>query len=109
MSYREVVGKLSQRTMKSEGVTFTIKVIPNASRTEVTGWLGDAIKVRLQAAPENGKANQALIQFFSSKLNCQRKQIVLESGEFSPQKRLRIRGIERPHIFSNLGIKDKHG
>ena len=101
----------SGRTQPFEmsGVTLTIKVIPNASRTEVVGWLGDLLKIRLQAAPENGKANQALIRFLNNKLHCAQKQIVLESGEFSPQKRLRIRGIERPHIFSNLGIKDKHG
>ncbi len=90
-------------------VTLTIKVIPNASRTEVVDWLGESLKVRVQAAPENGKANQALIRFLSSKLHCQRKQIVLESGQFSPQKRIRIEGFERTELIAKLGIQDKHG
>ena len=95
--------------MNPSGVTLSIKVIPNASRTELVGWLGRDLKIRIQAAPEDGKANKALLKYLSSKLKCQRKQIVLESGEFSPQKRIRIECIERTQVFSRLGIQDHHG
>ncbi len=86
-----------------------VKVVPNASRTEISGWWGESVKIRLQTPPENGKANRALIKFLSKSLHCDRKQIVLESGEFSPQKRIRIRGFDRPQILTLLGIQDHHG
>ncbi|MCZ6674950.1 MAG: DUF167 domain-containing protein [Verrucomicrobia bacterium] len=86
-----------------------IKVVPNASRTEVVGWLGDALKIRVQAAPEDGKANKALVKFLSRKLCIEQKHIILESGEFSPQKRLRLEGLERSELFTLLEIQDHHG
>ena len=90
-------------------VTLGIKVVPNASRTEIAGWLGEDLKIRLQAPPEDGKANKALLKFLSRQLKCQRKQIVLETGEFSPQKRLTFVGFDRAQLLSTLGIKDHHG
>jgi len=62
--------------MSPDDCTLAIKVVPNASKTEITGWLGDSLKIRLQATPQDGKANKAL--------KVERKQILLESGQFSP-------------------------
>jgi len=95
--------------MSSDDCILAIKVVPNASKTEISGWLGDLIKIRLQATPEAGKANKALIKFLSQKVKCDRKQIVLESGEFSPQKRIRIVGKKRSDLLTQLGIEENHG
>lgn len=43
----------------------TIHLVPNASKTEVVGQEGHAWKVRLAAAPIEGKANIALIKFLA--------------------------------------------
>ena len=40
----------------SEGVLLTVKVVPRASKNEIAGLLGDALKIRLQAPPVEGKA-----------------------------------------------------
>ena len=90
-------------------VCLSIKVVPNASRTEIAGWLGEDLKVRVQAPPEGGKANKTLLRFLARQLKCPRKQIVLESGAFSPQKRIRIEGFDRAQLISTLGIEDHHG
>ncbi len=95
--------------MTEASVLLCIKVVPNASRTEIIGWLGDYLKIRVQAPPEDGKANQAFLKYLSKQLKCPRKQIVLESGAFSPQKRIRIEGFDRAHVLSTLGIVDHHG
>jgi len=87
--------------MSPDDCTLAIKVVPNASKTEITGWLGDSLKIRLQAAPQDGKANKAL--------KVERKQILLESGQFSPQKRIRIIGLNRSEVLILFNIKDIHG
>ncbi|MDA0349789.1 MAG: DUF167 domain-containing protein [Verrucomicrobia bacterium] len=95
--------------MKSSDCVLAIKVVPNASKSEIGGWLGTSLKIRLQAVPEDGKANKALITFLSAVLKIERKQIVLESGQFSPQKRIRIIGLTRSEVIVLLKIKDIHG
>lgn len=94
--------------MSTKDCTLTIKVVANASRTEIAGWLGESLKIRVRAAPEDGKANRALIRFLSGKLGCARSQIVLESGEFSPQKRIRTVGINRSQLLTLLNFQKAH-
>lgn len=84
--------------MNSEGITLNVKVVPNASRTEIAGWLDGALKVRLQAPPEDGKANKALIKLLSKELGIPRKQIRIEAGEFSPLKRLAVMGVGKEDL-----------
>jgi uncharacterized protein YggU (UPF0235/DUF167 family) len=70
-----------------------IKAVPNASKSELVGPLGDAWKVRLRAVPEGGKANKALVEFIAAKLDLPRKSVELTAGASSHEKRLRIEGL----------------
>ena len=63
-----------------------IKVIPNASRTELKEVNG-SLKLYLQAVPEKGKANQAVIKFFKKEFNLK---IEIKSGEKSREKVLKV-------------------
>jgi len=63
-----------------------IKVIPNASRTELKEVNGE-LKLYLQAVPEKGKANQAVIKFFKKEYNLK---VELKSGEKNRNKVLII-------------------
>lgn len=43
-----------------------IKVIPNARKTEIVGTMDDGtLKVRIHSAPEKGKANKEILEFFT--------------------------------------------
>ena len=95
--------------MNSNDCVIAIKVVPNASKTEKLGWLGTSLKIFLHATLEDGKANKALIKFLSDALNVERKQIILESGQFSPQKRIRIIDLTWSEVIVLLKIKDIHG
>lgn len=73
-------------------ISFEVKVVPRASKSEIAGIEGDAIKIRLQAPPVEGKANQALIKFLADALGVARSQVEIVSGHNSRKKVVRIRG-----------------
>jgi len=58
-----------------------VKVIPGAPRTEIKDTMADGtIKIAVAAAPEKGKANQALIEFLAEEFGVPRSNIVIISG-----------------------------
>lgn len=68
-----------------------VKVIPKSSRTELAAVLPDGTwKVKVAAAPEKGKANQALCEFIAKKLNVSKSRVRIVSGETSAIKRIRV-------------------
>ena len=70
-----------------------IKAGPNAPRSEVVGWLGDALKVRLKAPPVDGKANAELCRFLAAELRLSKGAVRLVTGASARQKRVEITGI----------------
>ena len=72
-----------------------VKVVPGASRDEVTGWLGEALKIRVQAPPEKGEANKAVIRILAKLLEVPRQQIELVRGAGSPNKVFAVSGCSK--------------
>jgi uncharacterized protein len=68
---------------------------PGARRTEVRGIHGEAIKIRVAAAPAEGAANDALLGFLADALQVSRRQCVLVQGATSRQKRVRVQAPDR--------------
>lgn len=82
--------------------TLTVRVTPNARRSEILGWGADekgrpVLLLKLGAPPVDGKANTELIRFIAEVLGCSKGQISLLRGEGSRQKTLEIpaEGISR--------------
>jgi len=71
-------------------IILNVKVIPRASKDSIQGILGDALKVRIQAPPVEGKANARLVRFLSKQWKIPRASIEILSGETGRNKRLRI-------------------
>lgn len=72
-----------------------LHVQPGARKTEVAGLHGGALKLRLQARPVEGAANEALLGFLAEAFGLPRRQVVLEAGLQSRQKRVRLLGPAR--------------
>ncbi len=72
-----------------------VHVQPGARRTEVQGLHADAIKIKLQARPVEGAANEALLGFLAEALQVPRRRCVLVSGQTSRHKRVRIESPDR--------------
>jgi uncharacterized protein (TIGR00251 family) len=84
-------------------------VQPNAKRTEVVGWHGDAIKVRVRAPPVDGAANEELIRFVAERLGLQRTAVRIVSGKTSRRKRLSLERIDQPQVLRALHLEADWG
>jgi uncharacterized protein len=86
----------------AKGITFAIKVHPRARKNAVTGIVGDALKLALTAPPVEGKANQAVIEFFADLFEIPRSSVTIASGETSRNKVVRISGINQTMVEQRL-------
>jgi uncharacterized protein (TIGR00251 family) len=77
----------------SEGVVFTVRVQPRASRGEVAGVMDGAMKVRLQAPALEDRANLALCEYLAQLLKTPKSAVRILSGDRSRIKRIAIRGV----------------
>lgn len=91
----------------AKGVLLPVRAVPRASKNEIQGVHGDALKIRLQAPPVEGKANQALIRFLSETLDISRSQISVASGETGRNKAVLITGITKAELVRRLNCKMK--
>jgi uncharacterized protein (TIGR00251 family) len=82
--------------------TIRVHIIPNAKIDTVVGKYGDAIKIKLRAPAVEGKANTALRSFLAEKLSIPRRAIVLERGERSRDKLIRIDGLSEEDVCRGL-------
>lgn len=83
--------------------TLAIKAIPNAPRSEVVGWLGEALKVKVHAPPVEGRANEALCEFLAERLSLPRRTVTVQRGDTSRQKIVRIDGLDLATVKARLG------
>ncbi len=74
--------------------TLTVHVVPRARATAVAGRHGDALKIRLAAAPVDGAANAELVRFLAERLNVPRGSVTIAAGHTGRRKTVRIDGIE---------------
>lgn len=85
-----------------DGLLIPVRVVPRASRTEITGVVDGALRVRLAAAPVEGAANRELCAFLAKLLGTSRGDVELISGERGKQKIVRVRGIDRDTALARL-------
>ena len=90
-------------TAKQDGVLIRLHVQPGAKRSEVVGRYGDALKVRIQAPPVDGKANLAVIEFLAKALKVPKKNVGLVSGETSRSKSFFVSGVSIAAVTEKLG------
>lgn len=79
-----------------------VKVVPGASRTEVVGWLGAALKVRVAAPPEGGKANREVVELLAARVGLPLAAVSVVSGQSSPAKVLAFRGPDETTLRARL-------
>lgn len=79
-----------------------VRAQPGARSTGVVGRHGSALKIRVSAAPDRGKANEALTVALASALGVTPRQITLVSGTTNRSKRFRVEGCTRDDLRDAL-------
>ena len=90
-------------TQERDGaVIFAVRVQTRASKDEIAGEMGGALKVRLRAPAVEDRANEALVEFLAELLKTSRSAVSILSGERSRVKRIEIRGVTRQQVLNLL-------
>jgi uncharacterized protein (TIGR00251 family) len=87
-----------KKAPRPEGALLPIRVQPRARRSEVVGWHGTTLRVRVTAPPTEGRANEAAIALLADALGVPRSSIELVSGAASRDKLVRI----GPHSLEEI-------
>ena len=99
----EMSVKLSiEITSRDGAVVFAVRVQPRASKNEISGEIGGAIKVRLQAPALEDRANQALVEILAKLLKTPQSAVRILSGHRSRNKRVEVRGVTEKQILDLL-------
>jgi len=77
-----------------DAVVVHVHVQPGAGRASVVGRHGTALKVRVAAAPEGGRANEATADLLADTFGVERAQVELVSGPSSRVKQFRLAGVD---------------
>ena len=83
INYSETKDKLS----------YTVRVVPRASRTEVVGEANGVLRIRLAATPVDGAANEELVRVLARALRVSRSAVAITAGQTSRLKRVAVSGI----------------
>ena len=84
-----------------DGAALTVWVVPGARRTEIVGEYGAALKVRVAAPPEKGRANKVLVVFLGEVLQAP---VRLISGAGSRRKRFAVPGITVAELVDRVEL-----
>jgi uncharacterized protein YggU (UPF0235/DUF167 family) len=77
--------------------------VPGAARAGVAGWLGPALKIRVTAPPEKGRANAAVAALLAAELGLPPTAVRIVSGGGSPNKVVEIEGASEADVLRRLG------
>ena len=86
-----------------------VRVQPNAARSEMTGWHGDALRIRTTASPVRGQANRAVTEMLARVLDLPRTDVMVVQGRGSRDKVVEIVSLDRPELLRRLDKMLKPG
>ncbi len=87
-----------------DDVEIQVKVVPGASGDRIVGPLGDALKIRVSAPPERGKANAAVANLLAEALSVSVKGVSVIRGMTSPRKVVLVKQFSLDQAKVSLGI-----
>ena len=91
-------------TTHARGVVIGVKAQPGAKKNAILGERAGALRIAVTAAPERGKATEAVAEVLAKALQVKSSQITLLTGETSRDKRFLIEGVEREVLAQRVEV-----
>lgn len=88
---------------KDGNLSFSIRVIPRASKTEIVGELDGVLKLRIASPPVDGAANAEIVRFLAKKFSVSRSDVEIVSGQNSKNKRILINNLSQSTFEEKIG------
>lgn len=85
-----------------EGAVLPVRAKPGARKNELIDEHAGALRVSVTAPPEDGKANEAIVEALAVGLNLRRSQFAILTGATSRDKRFLVRGISVDELMSRI-------
>jgi uncharacterized protein YggU (UPF0235/DUF167 family) len=86
----------------SASTVLSVKVVPRAASSEIVGWVAGHLKVRVAAAPQDGRANAALETLLAEALGVKKSAVKIAAGHGAARKRVEIDGLDRSEVERRL-------
>lgn len=83
----------------------SVKVVPGARSDGIAGLLGDRLKVRLAAPPEDGRANESLRSLLAGAVGVPLRGVTIVSGHARAEKTVRLAGVTVERVAAALGLR----
>ncbi|OOC09915.1 DUF167 domain-containing protein [Thioalkalivibrio halophilus] len=80
-----------------------LRVSPGAREDAVVGWMGEALKMRVRAAPEKGRANRAVERLLAAELGLPAGSLRVVAGQTGRDKTVEIDG------WSDAALREHFG
>jgi uncharacterized protein (TIGR00251 family) len=79
--------------MSGPSTRVRLRVSPGSGRAEIVGRYADGWKVRVTAAPEHGRANDAVLRLLADTLSVPRESLTIVSGHSARDKIVELTGV----------------
>jgi len=89
-------------TLQSGGYVLAVKVVPNSSRDQIAGMLGEELKIKVAQPPEDGKANKAVEALVAKTLGIAGGSVQVIAGHSQAHKKILIVGMGEEGIRGKL-------
>jgi len=89
----------------SRGLTFAVRIVVRAPRSEFVGEQSGTLRVRIAAPPIEGAANQELIKLLAKSFKLPKNAVQIISGSTSKNKIVRIQGADATRLQQLVSLK----
>lgn len=76
--------------IEKDRIVITVRAIPKGGSSRIEGVKDGKLRVRLRAAPEDGKANKELVGLIAKTLGVRKDQVEILRGESSRDKSVAV-------------------
>jgi uncharacterized protein (TIGR00251 family) len=87
-----------QYSARDRGLTFAVRIVPRASRTEIAGEYNGALRIRIAAPPVEGAANRELIRLLAKIFKLPQNAVEIVSGAGSRNKIVHVAGADSARL-----------